>query len=141
MPEQKLIPTYLCTVCGGHHSNYGFAVECESLSFMLNIDPKSLIGTEISFENETSLMGTRFSYSTEYGKILLIRTIAAAVNGVKQHFYIAIVETQVCEMEVFHSQELPLRWTSPYDAKFKKGYAAEYLSQATANNELYGIYK
>lgn len=89
MPEP--IQKWLCSTCKSEYYEYNDAVQCECLPLPTPIDIE--VGQLITFGNEDSFFGTRYSYSTASGEVLLkyVTLMRNRDNGNTYHSWAFIV--------------------------------------------------
>ena len=122
MPNQ--ITMYKCNKCHTVYKSYDSALKCETVP----VEPSMYnIGAVISFENEETMFGSRYSYYTETGTILYKYLVLATQHHAPIHkwVYVVLVPKQNNEMEVvMATDDFGLsRLISLAEKKFQLGYA------------------
>lgn len=123
MPKQ--IARYLCHICGTEHNTFDEALQCEALP----TEPQHCKeGDVISFEDESTLFGTRYSYTWITGTVLLAYPfLNKGGNGAIVHRWAYVVRANDavhCECIVYESEHDGMtKLFSPAEYKYKPGYA------------------
>lgn len=118
------ITMFQCNQCHSCYKTFEAAMKCEATPTEPMEHP---IGASITFENEETCTGMRYSYSMLSGVILYRYKSLSKENGIRIHkwIYVVSVSEKHMEMEVlmatdnFGSKKL----MSPAENKFQPGYA------------------
>lgn len=129
MPET--ITMFACSHCKTIYRQFQDAVACETLGIP---EQRLKVGDTINFEDESTMFGSRCSYSTSSGVVLFayINRITNNKSKTSTHVWMYVVDLAYHEVEVFESEgEFGRHMFSPAELKFNKGYAASLQSSET----------
>lgn len=113
---------YMCPHCRTVYKTFEQAMQCEMAPIPLNPFPE---GTTMTFENEESMFGSRYSYSSSSGVVLFAMLDYNEKN--KSHQWVWIVKPSdrfgtECAV-VFGEDDFGTRLFSPAEFKYRSGYA------------------
>jgi len=116
----KEITKYVCEKCGSEYYEHHEALACETLMEPENYNEYN-IGDEINFQNEDSMFGSRYSYTSLNGKVIDKTLIKSNSDGL--HHTLLFVEAEYSSLivkrgVVFVPEE---GWFSPHELNY--GYA------------------
>ena len=81
------VSRYLCQHCKQEYKDFNAAMNCEMKPIPSNPYPE---GTVLTFQNEESLFGSRYSYSSASGTVLY--ACLATKNDVHSHVWVWVVK-------------------------------------------------
>lgn len=87
MPIQ--VSRYLCQHCKQEYKDYQRAMECEMLPIPPNPYPE---GSTISFQNEETLFGSRYSYGSASGEVLYACLATKNDQNYRSHVWVWVVK-------------------------------------------------
>lgn len=133
----SLVSMHRCNKCGCLYEQYHEAAHCESQPDVPILFPA---GSIISFEDEASGCGSRFSYSSRSGPVLMSYLDRQGRGMNSRHIRVYIVSvndnwSQGCEVAVFKSEEEGM--ISPAEYKFQSGYAADKARRLMMENRIH----
>jgi len=127
------ITKYCCSICGSEYRDFYEASSCEALGMPLDTDFIST-GQSIRFNNEESLLGTRYSYSSEDGTVILkYVNLNTTNNGIRSHVWNYVIRGNLYSREylaMFITDNYGCRaLTSLAEWKFNPGFADSVRTQ------------
>lgn len=122
MPTQ--ITKYCCNECSEEYKDYNLALQCESLYCDGAV---ASVGNIIHFENEETMFGERYSYSSASGTVLYMKKVLVHDKNGKHHTWGYVVKLENGYQEalvVLTEDEFGVRrLVSLAEYKFPLGYA------------------
>lgn len=122
MPNQVI--KYACDHCSTEYNDYNLALQCEALYCE---SPIASVGQVISFENEETMFGSRYSYPTATGTVLYMKKVLVHDKNGKHHTWGYVVKLKNGYQEalvVLTEDEFGVRrLVSLAEYKFPLGYA------------------
>lgn len=124
-----IVQRYLCNYCKNEYHDYQTAMNCEELGIPPNPYPE---GSIIQYEDESTMFGSRWSYSTESGIVLYSwMGVVESKSNPGAHAFIShgwswIVKPNNEFGEVLVKEvltEFGMRLISQAEDKYKPGYA------------------
>ena len=117
----KTITQYVCPICDTIYLDYNEAMNCE----MAGIPPQQFYeGDAITYEDESSMMGVRWSYSMNSGIVLAVLTRSYNDNGIKRHIKDYVVRYNGYQEALVVST--PQGYKSFAEGKYTPGFADDY---------------
>ena len=130
MPIQ--VQRYVCKLCLSEHRDMMSAIECESLPQTEQFHP---VGTEATFESESQLGASRYSYVTLTGKVIYAYLDHCTFNdGTRMHVWQYVIEVEQRGEKVEYHANGGKVWGlfSPSNSCFSSGFANS-IKQAHEN--------
>lgn len=125
------VTRYLCDICLSIHKNISDAIACEQLE---KLPQSHNVGDSITFENESTMFGSRYSYRTMSGIVLLVHWNTCVINERRYHIPVYVVDMDTHEVEVYISNtEFGVKLYSPAEHKYRKGYSLDLAQQIEIN--------
>lgn len=138
--NEKIMPfpctMHACGYCGTPYLEYGVAVECEQLGPA--IGTRMPAGTNVVFEDENTMFGSRYSYTTNSGIVLYSYT----VRSQDIHIWAHVVE--ITGARFAGAEGILLAGQQGYvcsaEHKYGEGFAARLRSLHMNQHLLYPIH-
>ena len=117
------ITKYKCSICNTEYNHFWEASNCEALG--LPINDNIVEGQSLVFEDESTMFGSSYSYSTGEGIVLHKQVVLQTdASGLKTHGFFYIVNSRFGECGVALAEnEFGRKLASLAEWKYTNGFA------------------